>query len=99
MQSMKARKALLDDAIVECAVSIIWDLFIHIPSCHFWVVIRRIYIVRFKAEFKTKQETTPTTITDKGKIQDSRKMNKTLPVWFLVSFLEQVLRSRLCSWS
>lgn len=73
MQSVKARKALLDDTIVECAVSRIWHLFIHIPSCYLWVVIRRINIVRSKAEFKTKQETTPTTITDKGKIQDSRK--------------------------
>lgn len=67
MQSMKARRALLDDTIVECAVSRIWHLFIHIPSCYLWDVIRRICIVRFKAGFKTKQKTTPTTITDKGK--------------------------------
>lgn len=73
MQSMKARKAFLDDTIVECAVSRIWHLFIYIPSCYLWDVIRRIHIVRFKAGFKTKQKTTPTTITDKGKIQESRK--------------------------
>lgn len=50
MQSMKARKALLDDTIVEYPVSRIW----HLPSCYLWDVIRRIYIVRFKAVFKNK---------------------------------------------
>lgn len=73
MQSVKARKALLDDTILECATSRIWHHFIYIPSCYLWDVIRRMYVVRFKVGFKNKTKSNPPVITDKGKIPDCRK--------------------------
>ena len=51
MQSVKARKAHLDDTVLECVTSKIWHSF-HIPSCYLWEVIRRTYVVRFKVGFK-----------------------------------------------
>lgn len=72
MQSVKVRKALLDDAILECAASRIWHLFIHIPSCYLWdVMYGQCMLLDLKLGLKTKQKTTPRIITDKGKIQDS----------------------------
>lgn len=52
MQSVKARKALMDDAILECATSRIWHLFFHISLCYLCDFIRRMYVVRFKVRLK-----------------------------------------------
>lgn len=99
MQSVKARKALMDNAILECATSRIWHLFFHISLCYLCNVIRRMYVVRFKVRLKKKS---PRITTDKGKIQNCGKWRgKTLTVSFrfvlLIKFWVQLYKLKLCS--
>lgn len=71
MQSVKARKALLDDTILDCATleSGIFSYCLLLPlGC-----CKENVLLDLKLGLKTKQNPTPRIITDKGRIQDCRK--------------------------